>query len=118
MADFQQMGFGKYTRQCVLLFKPAYKITAVPGLQVEGHISHEGARAVLPDNSIMLPAWTRLDLGLRYDTKMGNTKTTWVLGVDNVFNKSYFKESPYQFSHAYLFTGAPRTLRLSLEIAL
>lgn len=102
----------------ILRLNAAYKITAVPGLQVESHISHEGARAVLPDNSIMLPAWTRLDLGLRYDTKMGNTKTTWALSVDNVFNKSYFKESPYQFSHAYLFTGAPRTLRLTVQIAL
>jgi iron complex outermembrane recepter protein len=33
-------------------------------------------------------------------------------------NKSYFKESPYQFSHAYLFPGAPRTARLSVQIAL
>lgn len=102
----------------ILRLNASYKIAAVPGLQLEGHISHEGARAVLPDNSIMLPAWTRLDLGLRYDTKIANTQTTWALGVDNVFNKSYFKESPYQFSHAYLFTGAPRTLRLSVQIAL
>ena len=102
----------------ILRLNASYKIAAVPGLQIEGHISHEGARAVLPDNSIMLPAWTRLDLGLRYTTTIANTKTTWALGVDNVFNKSYFKESPYQFSHAYLFTGAPRTVRLSVQIAL
>ena len=102
----------------ILRLNASYKIAAVPGLQLEGHLSHEGARAVLPDNSIMLPAWTRLDLGLRYDTKIANTKTTWALAVDNVFNKSYYKESPYQFSHAYLFTGAPRTMRLSVQIAL
>ena len=102
----------------ILRLNASYKIASVPGLQLEGHVSHEGARAVLPDNSIMLPAWTRLDLGLRYDTKIASTKTTWALGVDNVFNKSYFKESPYQFSHVYLFPGAPRTLRLSVQIAL
>lgn len=102
----------------ILRLNASYKIAAVPGLQLEGHVSHEGARAVLPDNSIMLPAWTRLDMSLRYDTKIASTKTTWVLGVDNVLNKSYFKESPYQFSHAYLFPGAPRTLRLSVQIAL
>ena len=102
----------------ILRLNASYKIAAVPGLQIEGHISHEGTRAALPDNSIMLPAWTRLDLGLRYNTTIANTKTTWALGVDNVFNKSYFKESPYQFSHAYLFTGAPRTVRLSVQIAL
>lgn len=102
----------------ILRLNASYKIAAVPGLQLEGHVSHEGKRAVLPDNSVMLPAWTRLDMGLRLDTKIANTKTTWALGVDNVFNKSYFKESPYQFSHVYLFPGAPRTLRLSVQIAL
>jgi iron complex outermembrane recepter protein len=102
----------------VLRLNAAYKITAVPGLQVTAHVSHEAKRAVLPDNSINIPAWTRLDLGASYSTKIANTQTTWSFGVDNVMNKSYYKESPYQFGHAYLFTGAPRTARLSVQIAL
>lgn len=102
----------------VLRLNAAYKITAVPGLQVTAHVSHEGKRAVLPDNSVNIPAWTRLDLGASYSTKIANTQTTWSFGVDNVFNKSYYKESPYQFGHAYLFTGAPRTARISVQIAL
>jgi iron complex outermembrane recepter protein len=102
----------------VLRLNAAYKITAIPGLQLNGHISHEGKRAVLPDNSINIPAWTRLDLGASYIAKIGNTQTTWSFGVENALNKSYFKESPYQFSHSYLFPGAPRTARISLQIAL
>ncbi len=69
--------------------------------------SHEGKRAVLLDNSINTPAWTRLDLGASYVTKIGNSKATWSFGVENVVTKSYFKESPYQFSHVYLFPSAP-----------
>lgn len=102
----------------ILRLNAAYKITAVPGLALNGHLSHEGKRAVLPDNSINIPAWTRLDLGASYITKIGNSKTTWSFGVENVLNKSYFKESPYQFSHVYLFPGAPRTARLSVQIDL
>ena len=102
----------------VLRLNAAYKITAVPGLQVTAHISHEGKRAVLPDNSVTLPAWTRLDVGASYSTKIANAQTTWSFGVDNVMNKSYYKESPYQFGHVYLFPGAPRTARLSVQIAL
>ncbi|MEY3782374.1 MAG: hypothetical protein RIS97_552 [Pseudomonadota bacterium] len=102
----------------ILRLNAAYKITAVPGLALNGHLSHEGKRAVLPDNSINIPAWTRLDLGASYVTKVGNSKTTWSFGVENVLNKSYFKESPYQFSHVYLFPGAPRTARLSVQIDL
>jgi iron complex outermembrane receptor protein len=45
-------------------------------------------------------------------------QTTWVLGIDNVTNRRYWRESPYQFSHAYLYPGAPRTFRLSLTVAL
>ena len=102
----------------VLRLNATYKIAAIPGLQLNGHISHEGKRAVLPDNSITIPAWTRLDLGASYSTKISNTATTWSFGVDNVMNKSYYKESPYQFGHVYLFPGAPRTARLSVQIAL
>ena len=102
----------------VLRLNASYKVAAIPGLLINGHISHEGKRAVLPDNSINIPAWTRLDLGASYSTKIANTPTTWSFGVDNVLNKNYFKESPHQFGHVYLFPGAARTARLSVQIAL
>jgi iron complex outermembrane recepter protein len=102
----------------VLRLNGSYRVAAIPGLQLNAHLSHEGKRAVLPDNSVKIPAWTRLDLGASYATKIANTATTWSFGVDNVLNKSYYKESPYQFGHAYLFPGAPRTARLSVQIAL
>jgi iron complex outermembrane recepter protein len=102
----------------ILRLNAAYKITAVAGLTLNAHLSHEGKRAVLTDNSVSIPAWTRLDLGASYVTKIGNMPATWSLGIENVMNKSYFKESPYQFSHVYLFPGAPRAARLSVQIAL
>ena len=51
---------------------------------------------------------------LRYDVQMGKFATTWLLGVDNVTDKRYWRESPYAFVHIYLYPGAPRTLRVSL----
>jgi iron complex outermembrane recepter protein len=92
-------------------------IPAVPGLTAQAHVSHEGRRAVLADNSINLPAWTHIDLGLRYETPFAKTQTTWTLGMTNVLNKRTFSESPNQFGHVYLFTAAPRTLRLALQVA-
>ncbi len=102
----------------VLRANAAYQVASVPGLSVSAHLSHEGARSVLPDGSITLPAWTRLDAGLRYDTQLGGYNTSFTLGIDNLLNKRYWRESPYQFSHAYLFTGAPRTWRLALKTSL
>ncbi len=93
-----------------------YRVNAVPGLALQAHVSHEGRRAVTADNSINLPAWTRLDIGARYETRIAQTLATWTLGIDNALNKRFFSESPNQFSHVYVFTAAPRTVRLALQV--
>lgn len=98
--------------------RAGWRVASVPGLELQGQLSHEAKRSVLPDASIQLPAWTRLDAALRYEAKMGSTATTWTLGIDNLLDKRYWKESPYQFGHVYLYPGAPRTLRLAFSASL
>jgi len=95
-----------------------YFVAQVPGLSVGARLVHEGKRSVLADESIMLPAWTRVDATLGYETKLGTTATRWSAGVDNVFNRRYWRESPLQFGHVYLYTGAPRTFRVAFTAAL
>ncbi|MEO7547297.1 MAG: TonB-dependent receptor, partial [Ramlibacter sp.] len=102
----------------VLRAQAGWKIAALPGLELQGQFSHEGRRAVLPDESVQLPAWTRFDAALRYDTRMNGTATSWSVGIDNLFNKRYWKESPYQFGHVYLYPGAARSLRLAFTATL
>jgi iron complex outermembrane receptor protein len=96
----------------------AWKVPGVRGLELQGAVSHEGSRAVLADESIMLPAWTRFDAALKYDMQVGKYATSWLLGVDNVTNRHAWRESPYQFGHVYLYPGAPRTVRLTFTAAL
>ena len=96
----------------------AYRIPGIAGLEIEGQLSHEGRRNVLPDGSISLPGWTRFDAALRYETRIHGLTTRWTLAVENLTDKRYWKESPYQFGHVYLFPGAPRTLRLALSASL
>jgi iron complex outermembrane receptor protein len=93
-------------------------VPALPGLQVQAGVVYEGARAVLPDNSIDIPGWTRLDAGARFEQNVGAQLLTWRVGVDNLTNKRAWKESPFQFDHVYLYPLAPRTFRMSLEIQL
>jgi iron complex outermembrane receptor protein len=88
-----------------------YAVNALPGLTLQANLSHEGRRAVLADNSLALPAWTRIDAGLRYAA----ARATWTLGIDNVLNKQHFTESPTQYGHVYLFSAAPRTVRLAVN---
>ena len=56
---------------------------------------------------------------MRYvQTAAAGTTLTWRAGVDNVLDRRAWKESPYEFGHAYLFPLPPRTFRLSVEAAL
>lgn len=98
-----------------LKLQAQYAVAALPGLDVIAGLVHESRRMVLPDNSASIPGWTRLDLAARYDTRWGGTSLTWRFGVDNVTDRRAWRESPYQFGHAYLFPLAARTWRLSLQ---
>ena len=94
------------------------RAAAVPGLELLGDVVHEGDRMVLPDNSARIPSWTRLDAGLRYERRMGSVATVWRAGIDNLLDRRAWRESPFQFGHAYLYPLAPRTLRVSLQVDL
>lgn len=93
-------------------------LAALPGLQLQLGLVYEGPRAVLPDNSVNIPGWTRIDAGARYEQLLGKTLLTWRVGVDNLANRRAWKESPFQFDHVYLYPLAPRTWRTSFEISL
>ena len=67
------------------------------------------------NNSAQIGGWARLDAGARLDTRWGANAVTWRAGLDNLADRRAWRESPYQFGHAYLFPLAPRTLRLSVQ---
>ena len=90
-------------------------IAALPGLNLRSSLTHEGARMALPDNSIAVPAWTRLDLGAQYRHTAGGTQLLWRVDLQNATNRRAWREAPYQFSHAYLFPLAARSLRASVQ---
>jgi iron complex outermembrane receptor protein len=101
-----------------LRMQARYAVAAVPGLAVQGGSSYESAREVLPDNSVEIPSVTRFDLGFDLQRRLVGAAWTLRAGVDNVFDRQAWRESPYQFSHAYLFPLAPRTWRMSLQVDL
>ena len=101
-----------------LKLQAAYNVGALPGLALLGFVSHEGSRMVLPDNSVQTPGWTRTDLAARYRQRLGDAQVVWRLGVDNVFDQRAWKESPYQYGHAYLYPLAPRSLSVSAQVTL
>jgi iron complex outermembrane receptor protein len=95
----------------------AYQWSTLPELVLSAAVQHESSRFALPDNSASIPSWTRLDLAARLVQRLRDTTLTWRLGVDNAADKQAWRESPFQFDHAYLYPLAPRTWRASLQAA-
>lgn len=92
-----------------------YQLAAVPGLELQAGLVHEGRRNVLPDGSIELPSWTRVDVGTSWVQTLPSARLTWRAGIDNLFDKRAWKESPLQYGHVYLFPLEARTWRVSLQ---
>lgn len=101
-----------------LKLQAAWNLDSVPGLALLGFVSREGARMVTPDNRARTDGWTRIDLGLRYAHHLGQQRWVWRLGVDNLADERAWKESPYQYGHAYLYPLAPRTWRAAVNVSL
>ena len=92
-----------------------YRWADVPGLRTSLRLSHEGERRVLEDGSLNLPSWTTLDFAAHYDTRVNGIRTEWTFAIDNLTDKHYWRESPKQFGHYYLYPGAPRTGRITVR---
>ena len=98
----------------------AWAPPALPGLALSAIARYEGPREVHPDNSVEIGGWATADLAARYDWRPSpgaGPAWTFRLGVDNVFDRRAWRESPYQFSHVYLYALAPRTWRASVDVA-
>lgn len=90
-----------------------------PGLELGTDLRHEGRRKVLADGSVELPSWTRTDLLAKWTQATSSFGTlTWRFGIDNLFDRRAWKESPTQFGHVYLYPLEARSVRFSLQAAL
>ncbi len=92
-----------------------YRWSLVPGLRTSVRLSHEGKRDLIEGGSLQLPAWTTADLAAHYSAPIMGQNTEWTLAIENASNKAYWRESPKQFGHYYLYAGAPRQIRLNLR---
>ena len=82
----------------------------------QADVVHEGRRWVDPDNTVRLPSWTRVDVGLKAQQRVDGSNLTWRLGVSNLFDKRAWRESPTLTGHLYLFPMAERTVTGSLQV--
>lgn len=95
-----------------------YKHAGLPGLRTSLRVSREGERHVTENGDIVLPAWTTLDATAHYDTRLNSVASTWTLSIQNLIDKHYWRESPKQYGQYFLYPGAPRTIRATVQLHL
>ncbi|NIJ81511.1 iron complex outermembrane receptor protein [Xanthomonas arboricola] len=93
-----------------------YSVPGVDGLALLAGVQYSGRKFADRLGSASVPAYTVANLGARYATTLGTLATTWRVNVDNVFDKRYWRDSGEYQGDAYLFPGAPRTARLTVQV--
>ena len=94
-----------------------YKIAALPGFALNALAVFESGKTVTTDASVTLPNSWQLDLGARYQTTLMGKSTLLRVNVENLTNRTYWREAPTQsYGGIYLFPSTPRTLRGSVTV--
>ncbi|QEI07128.1 TonB-dependent siderophore receptor [Pigmentiphaga aceris] len=86
-----------------------WDVPGVAGLTAQGQVVRVGPQAFNASNSLRLKAWTRVDLGVAYSTKVSGYDVVWRANVENVADRGYWNSA----TGGYLTQGAPRTFKLS-----
>ncbi|MEA9860044.1 TonB-dependent siderophore receptor [Xanthomonas campestris pv. raphani] len=93
-----------------------YRIPGIDGLALLAGVQYSGRKFADRLGGASVPAYAVANLGTRYATTLGGLATTWRLNVDNVFDKRYWRDAGEYQGDAYLFPGAPRTARLTVQV--
>lgn len=91
-------------------------VPGVAGLALNARVIRTGGQYVNADNTLSIPAWTRLDLGARYVTRIDRQAVTWRARLDNVTDRAYWASAGGYPGSTYLVQGAPRTFVVSATV--
>lgn len=88
----------------------------VPGMTVDGRLIYTGEQYINAANTFDVDGWTRIDLGVRYETMWDKTPVTWRARVENVADESYWASVGGFPGANYLVQGAPRTFMTNVTL--
>ena len=90
----------------------------LPHLSVLGGWRHASSNPATPSGQVRAAAYDVFDAGLRWRSEWQQHTLTTQLGVDNLFNHAYWRDTGSSDGDSYLFPGAPRTVWLTVQVAL
>jgi iron complex outermembrane receptor protein len=95
----------------------SYAVPQVQGLEVGANWQYSGKKAFDTANKVFVPAYHVVNLTASYATRIGNVGTTLRAGIDNAFDKFYWRDVTPDLG-GYLMPGASRTFRISAQFDL
>lgn len=93
-----------------------WDVPGVRGLALNGRVVYTASQYADAANTQNVPAWTRVDAGVRYVTMVGKQAVTLRGQIENLANKRYWASAGGYPGAGYLVQGAPRTLVLSASL--
>ena len=94
-----------------------YTFEKIPTLTLGADVAAEGNRTMFPDDSPQrLPGFAIVGINGQWAHRVGPNLLTWRAGIDNLFDKQGWKESPTEFGHVYLFPIPGRSYRASVQL--
>jgi iron complex outermembrane receptor protein len=70
-----------------------YHVPALPGFSVHGNVRYFGKAPTDDFNTIYIPARTLANIGVQYETVIGEHRVTFTGNVNNLFNTKYWGQS-------------------------
>lgn len=93
-----------------------WDLTALPGLTLDTRVIHTDDQYANADNTVSAPAWTRWDLGARYQTEWDGRGLTLRARVNNLSDENYWASVGGFPGSNYLVLSEPRSLVLSASV--
>jgi iron complex outermembrane receptor protein len=89
-----------------------YRPAALPGFAINGGAFYVGERPANPLNQAFLDSHTLFTVGARYSMRLGATRATFQVNVENVADKRYWSAA----GNSNLAQGLPRTVKAFLRV--
>lgn len=95
----------------------SYAVPQVQGLELGANWQYSGKKAFDAANTVFVPSYHVVNLSASYATRIGNVGTTLRAGIDNAFDRFYWRDVTPDLG-GYLMPGASRTFRISAQFDL
>nr|WP_292572909.1 TonB-dependent siderophore receptor [Methylomonas sp.] len=93
----------------------AFQNDVIRGLKIGGGVVARGQREVNNENDVQMPGYVLVNLMAGYEFKVGHSKVSAQLNVDNLLDKEYFPSSG-GFGRGRIDVGTPRTFLGSIRV--